>query len=404
MLLGFLAFSIQTYKVRAESATLFGTVLYDEKPISQFTSIAAVFWLQNETSGNTFFANPTYNTSTGEYSIPNMPPGEYGISVFFDSASPFNGKEGFAGDFDGWNVPIDIPEDQSTVNQNLTVAKTLHLTSPVDNSATIAPWSSPRTTYSMTEVTFMWDSLAEASSYHIRIDDYQEPSTDIGPVLTNVTSNVSFNATLPMSLDNHFYDFWLYAYNLNGVIVGKLMVPYGSGYGWDFQFRLSPQPVAESCNLTGDLKSNFDLGETVYLTGANFSASKTFNLFIVIDQATWTNGMTIPDSLPGTLTNVSTDSSGDIPPTAIWTDSQATGNYDIVVDVDGNGQYNVGIDALYVNATELTAGFSVVPEFLPSLILPLLITITLLAIGIKKMTERRKLKTEAHGGQINKDL
>jgi hypothetical protein len=392
MLLGFLVLSVRTQKVKAGSSTLVGTVLYDEKPVSQFTSAAAVFWVQNETSGDSFPTNPTYNASTGEYSIPDMPPGEYGISVFIDNALPFNGKEGFAGDFDGWNVPIDVPEGQTTVNQNLTVAKTLHLTSPVDNSAVIDPWSYPEDTYPTTKLTFKWDALAEASSYHASIKEYQEPSTEVGPVATNVTSNLSWNVTLPMNLENHFYVLNLYAYNLNGVTVGKLMAPYGGGYGWDYHFRLAPQPIAESCSSAGDQKSSFNLGETVYVTGANFSASRTYDLFIIVDQVTWTNGMAIPKRLPGTVTNVSSNNVGDIPPTAVWTNPQTVGNYDIVVDVNGNGHYDVGIDALYVNATEITAGFSVTPEFPLSFILPLFMTATLLAIGISRRRPRKRIR------------
>jgi hypothetical protein len=47
--------------------------------------------------------------------------------------------------------------------------------------------------------------------------------------------------------------------------------------------------------------------------------------------------------------------------------------------VNGNGRYDVGIDALDDGDVEITAGFYVVPEFSAILILPLFALATLLA-------------------------
>lgn len=390
LVIGLLALAVQTQSVKAESATLAGTVLYNGKPISQFTSKTAFLWVRNETSGESFPTNPTYDTSTGEYSIPDMPPGEYGISVFIDDALPFNGEHGFAGDFDGWNSPIVVPEGQPIVNRNLTAVKTLHLKSPVDNAAVIGPWSYPEDTYPREKMMFTWDALAEASSYQASIGEYDRSIdfTYVGLVASNVTSDVKWNVTLPMTVENHLYSFNLYAYNINDLMVGKLMVPYSSGYGWDYRFRLAPQAIVESCSSAGDQKDRFDFGETVYVTGGNFSASKTYNFSIVVDQETWTDSMAIPERVPGTVITVSSNNNGDIPPTAVWTGPQTVGKYDIVVDVNGNGQYDVGIDALDDSDIEVTAGFSVIPELSPSFILPLFMIATLLMIAVPKSRSR----------------
>jgi hypothetical protein len=395
LVVGFLALAVQTESVKAESATLTGTVLYNEKPVSQFTSKAAVLWVRNESSGESFPTNPTYDPSTGEYTIPDVPPGEYGISVFIDDALPFNGLSGFAGDFDGWASPIVVAEGQPIVNRNLTVVKTLHLTSPVDNAAVIGPWSYPEDTYPTEEIMFMWDVLAEASSYHSSIEEYEESFTYVWLVADHVTSDVEWNVALPMSVENHFYLFQLYAYNINDLMVGKLMVPYSAGYGWDYRFRLAPEAVVGSCSSAGDQKDHFDLGETVYVIGANFSASETYNFSIVVDQETWTDGMAIPERVSGTVITVSSNSDGDIPPTAVWTGPQTVGKYDVVVDVNGNGQYDVGIDALDDGDMEVTAGFSVIPEFPPALILSIFMMATLLAIAVPRSRSRKGSHTSA---------
>jgi hypothetical protein len=195
------------------------------------------------------------------------------------------------------------------------------------------------------------------------------------------TSNVEWNVVLPINEENHFYVFDLYAYNINELLVGKLMVPYYGGYGWDYRFRISPEAVIESCDPAGDQKDLFDLGETVYVTGGGYSPSTAYNFSIVVDVETWTDGMAIPERVAETLTTVSSNIDGDIPPTAVWGDPQAVGKYDMVVDVNGNGQYDVGIDVLDDNDIEVTAGFSVIPEF-PSFIVPQLFLIATLLAAI----------------------
>jgi len=56
-----------------------------------------------------------------------------------------------------------------------------------------------------------------------------------------------------------------------------------------------------------------------------------------------------------------------------------TGKYDIVIDVNRNGHYDEGIDALDDHDIEVTAGFFI-PEFPSFLILLLFLMTTLLAV------------------------
>jgi hypothetical protein len=151
------------------------------------------------------------------------------------------------------------------------------------------------------------------------------------------------------------------------------------------------EAVIESCDSAGDQKDTFDLGETVYVTGGGYSPSTTYNFSIVVDEETWTDGMAIPERVPETATTISSNIDGDIQPTAVWSDPQTVGKYDMVVDVNGNGQYDAGIDALDDNEIEVTGGFLVIPEFLSFIILPLFMTATLLAaIMLGKKTRKKK--------------
>lgn len=66
--------------------------------------------------------------------------------------------------------------------------------------------------------------------------------------------------------------------------------------------------------------------------------------------------------MPGTIIFFVTDSDGNIT-TLAWGQPLTLGKYDIIVDVNGNGVYDEGIDALDDNDTEITAGIVVIPEF-----------------------------------------
>jgi len=144
----------------------------------------------------------------------------------------------------------------------------------------------------------------------------------------------------------------------------------------------SPPPTIESCTPTGSKKDVFNLGETVYVNGSGYSSSTTYDFYIVDDVATWTNGLSIPARVTGTLTTVSSDPSGNILPTAVWGNPQTIGKYDIIVDINGNGQYDANIDALDDNDVEVTAGF-IVPEF-SSILLIFIVVTSLSAILLKK--------------------
>ena len=146
----------------------------------------------------------------------------------------------------------------------------------------------------------------------------------------------------------------------------------------------APGAVIKSCNSAGARKDLFDLGETVYVNGSKWTENTTYSFYIVVDEETWSEGMAIPERVPDTATNVSANIDGDIPPTAVWSNLQTEGKFDIVLDVNGNGLYDAEIDFLDDSDIEVTAGFSVIPEFSSSLILLLFVTATLISVIIRR--------------------
>ena len=110
---------------------------------------------------------------------------------------------------------------------------------------------------------------------------------------------------------------------------------------------------------------------------------------MVDDVATWSDGMTIPTRVAGTVTNISSNSTGDIPPTIAWSNPQTASKYDIVVDVNSNGVYDDRMDALDDSDIEVTAGTSI-PEFSPFHLLTLFIAFAILAVLSRKAQQKRQ--------------
>ncbi len=123
-----------------------------------------------------------------------------------------------------------------------------------------------------------------------------------------------------------------------------------------------PAPLVESCSSSGAEKNNFNLYEDVRANGSGFLPNATYDFYVVNDVGTWTDGMPIPARVSGTATSITSDADGAILPVMVWSDPSTVGAYDMLVDVNKNGFYDEGIDALDSNDVEVTAGF-VIPEF-----------------------------------------
>jgi hypothetical protein len=121
-------------------------------------------------------------------------------------------------------------------------------------------------------------------------------------------------------------------------------------------------PTIESCSATGEKKDSFNLYEDVHVNGTGFLLSKSYDFYIVEDVESWTDGMLIPARMPGSDSSITSDTNGTVLPVTVWSDPSTVGSYDIIVDVNKNGRYDEGIDALDNNDIEVTAGF-VIPEF-----------------------------------------
>ncbi|MFQ6118630.1 MAG: hypothetical protein ACE5KE_01945, partial [Methanosarcinales archaeon] len=118
----------------------------------------------------------------------------------------------------------------------------------------------------------------------------------------------------------------------------------------------------------------FNLTENVYCYAGNLSANDVVDIYVVNNSDSWDEGDTLTDVSGGAET-VTTDSSGNINVTMIWSTNLTVGKYDIVVDLDQDGVYD---DDEPVDSLD-TTGFDAIPEF-PSVAIPIASVIVLLLL------------------------
>ena len=147
-----------------------------------------------------------------------------------------------------------------------------------------------------------------------------------------------------------------------------------------------PAPTIESCNVTGAKRDIFDLNEDVYLNGTDFLPTTTCDLYVVNDVDVWTDGMSIPSRIADTATSILSDANGTLIPVIVWSNPSTIGEYDVVVDVNANGLYDAGIDALDSDDVEITAGL-IVPELTPILFLSTIILLMILCAVLQRRND-----------------
>jgi hypothetical protein len=148
--------------------------------------------------------------------------------------------------------------------------------------------------------------------------------------------------------------------------LNKMSCRYGSNTLGSF-LSISAQAHAaylqiESLDSTGAKTSLYKVGDTIYLNGTGLAASKTYNVSVVRNVDPWISGLSIPQRVDGSALNVTTDNSGSFAQTPVWPNA-VNGVYDIILDVNGNGKYDPGTDALDDNDIVGTGGFLVVHEY-----------------------------------------
>ena len=104
------------------------------------------------------------------------------------------------------------------------------------------------------------------------------------------------------------------------------------------------QPTAASASATGTPIDTYRVDADVYAAGSGFAAGTNVDIYVVLDRD-WTNGDQIPSDVTGAVETVSV-ANGDVGPVLVWHAPLVIGEYDIVIDANQNGVYDVSTDGL----------------------------------------------------------
>lgn len=164
-----------------------------------------------------------------------------------------------------------------------------------------------------------------------------------------------------------------HVYSAAGIYIVSLNVTDDDGgVGFDsitvtvLDCPVSPATI-ESCDPYGNPKNEFSCVQPppkgdIHVIGNGFPSNIEVPVYVVKDVSDWFDGISISSLKWASGALVQTNSDGDILVTNVWESAVATGYFDIVADVNSNGIYDAGVDAIDNDDIHVTAGFFVIPE------------------------------------------
>ena len=161
---------------------------------------------------------------------------------------------------------------------------------------------------------------------------------------------------------------------------GKVYV--GSNDGKVYAFGRERATFAWPTDSAGNSKFTFNLSGNVYVRGQDFPADTNVTIYL------------IPDGADALLTNAvanastTTNSTGGLPVTLVWSQPLTLGEYDIWVDVKQNGVFDAG--DVWNNQSIGIYGLDVILEFpaLTSILLMLVVLTAAIAIYKRRILKK----------------
>jgi hypothetical protein len=217
-----------------------GTLRFDGRLIETFTSVEPAFSFNNlDTGQRGIKARIEYHRS--RFRIYELPQGNYNIFISIDANTDNpGGYPGYPGDFFILLQKIPIL-GKSDTNLDVDLQKIIHLTLPQDNGSIMALWGEKgegRITFK-SPIEFAWDSMGDNIQYHYLIHRMQsDPFKYLERhIEKSTTEATSVSIELPVSRENEFYLFYLYA-TKGDRRIGELKTHGKRGYGNSLRFRV----------------------------------------------------------------------------------------------------------------------------------------------------------------------
>jgi serine/threonine protein kinase len=214
--------------------TVRGKVLFDGKPITEITSMQPKFWFRDERKGTEVSAETVY--SNGEFEIRGLPPGQYGMSLQFDTnqSNPIS----YPGDLRAWDR-FSVGE-KSNSSLQIEPLQIIHMVKPEDNGKVLRDWSrcceAGKPAHPGT-FKLQWTSLGENVYYDYTVSRLGCPYQTLDSAASGTTQETSIELNLPRNNSDEYYLLTVYA-RKDGRKIGMLMTHGANGYGWDYRFRI----------------------------------------------------------------------------------------------------------------------------------------------------------------------
>jgi curli biogenesis system outer membrane secretion channel CsgG len=213
-----------------------GRLLFDGRPLSDFTHAAASISIYSPTLGQWVTPAYDYDARTANFTIQVLTEDNYSCNAEVDanSANP----RLYPGDYKGSNH---FSAHKTTItSMNIDMERLIHLIKPENNGKPMVGWGAAcfDKIRVITPVSFAWEPIEKDVYY-----TYTVKRTECDPfaikelVAGDTTTDTNISLDLPVNREGEIYLLQITA-RKNGRNTGSLMTHGGNGWGWDYRFRV----------------------------------------------------------------------------------------------------------------------------------------------------------------------
>lgn len=308
-----------------KGATIYGKVLYGGYrtgniplgPVSNYSKAYATIQLFDRYNNVEVPIAFEYNNQTGEYSIYNVPSGQFQPWIRLESGFPYYKKS--AGDFtsslSGLNKEIPVPPHEKSIHRDLYVTYNIHLIRPVDNQKERTFVGDPpeklyESFYHPNASVFEWEPVPGATRYEVYISLNHRTTNKRLDLKKFETRQTRIRPNLKVNKENTYYMFSVTAYKGNNWndYIGGFRNFYKNGHGGWFEFKVisAPHEQMSTGNVSqGLVDAAVDIGlgnplkdkrvsEAVLLIVKNSNLERAKGLMA---EAGWPNGFSFHVSM-----------------------------------------------------------------------------------------------------------